>query len=91
MRVVEGRVKLVNGVPQRKRAELNLTKFCFRIRSMVKGHLLFGSVDPSKDIVPGVVAPQYDVVVEDVNLPLAICQADAMDDASYDWELFPLV
>ncbi len=92
MWVVEGKVKLVNGVPQRKRVELDLVKFCFRIRLMVKDHLLLGGINPSKDIVPGVVAPQYDVVIENVNLPLAICQADAVvDGASYDWEPFLLM
>jgi len=58
---------------------------------MVKGHLLLGGINPSKDIMPGVVAPQYDVAIEDVNLPLAICQADAVDGASYNWEPFPLM
>ena len=70
---------------------LDLLELCFFIGLMVKGHLLIGRIDPGKNIVFGIVAPQCNEVIEDIDLPLTVCQADTVDGASYNWELSPLM
>jgi hypothetical protein len=70
---------------------LDLLELRFYIWLMVKGHLLTGSVNPSKNIVFGIVVPQCNVVIEDIDLPLTVCQADTVDGASHNWELSPLM
>jgi hypothetical protein len=82
---------LVNNLLQGKGAVLDLLKFCFCIRLMVKLYLLLDSVNPSKDIVSGIVTSQGNVAIENVDLPVTVCQTDAVDDPSYDGEPFLLM
>ena len=65
---------------------LDLFELCLYIRLMVEGHPLVGRVDPGKNIVFGVVAIQCNVVIEDIDLPSTICQADTMNGASHNRE-----
>lgn len=90
-RVIECGIEWVGGILQREGVGLDLFKLRFYIWLMVKGHLLIGRIDPGKNIVFGIVAPQCNVVIEDIDLPLTVCQADTMDGASHNWKPSPLM